>query len=76
MEIELITGRHHQIRVQFAYLGFPILGDMLYGNLKNFIPKQIALHAASLEVIHPVLKEKIIFNADIYNWPEKFASLI
>lgn len=58
VEVELKTGRHHQIRVQFASRNHPLFGDQRYGiQDKN----QIALHAYKLEFFHPITKEKLIF---------------
>ena len=58
VEIELLTGRHHQIRVQFASRGHSLYGDQRYGIQDN---KQIALWAYKLEFIHPVKKELMSF---------------
>ena len=58
VEINLITGRHHQIRVQFASRGYPLCGDQRYGRKDK---TQIALYAYRLEFIHPVTKENMIF---------------
>lgn len=58
LEVELMTGRTHQIRVHLSYIGHPILGDDLYGGPTNLIHRQ-ALHAKSLSFIHPVTKQKI-----------------
>lgn len=58
VEIFLKTGRHHQIRVQFASRGYPLCGDQRYGVQDK---SQIALFAYSLEFIHPVTKEKMMF---------------
>lgn len=59
LQINLHTGRHHQIRVQLANMGNSIYGDQKYGNMgKN---KQIALWANKLTIIHPVTKEKMEF---------------
>ena len=58
VEIELLTGRHHQIRVQFASRGHNLYGDQRYGIKDN---KQIALWAYRLEFIHPVKKELMHF---------------
>ncbi len=58
VEIELKTGRHHQIRVQFANYGYPLCGDQRY-YLQD--KTQIALYAYSLSFIHPVKKEKMTF---------------
>lgn len=49
----LETGRTHQIRVHFAYIGHPLLGDSLYGTSSNLIDRQ-ALHCYNLKFIHPV----------------------
>ena len=58
VEINLITGRHHQIRVQFASRGYPLCGDQRYGREDK---TQIALYAYKLEFIHPVTKENMVF---------------
>ena len=58
VEINLITGRHHQIRVQFASRGYPLCGDQRYGREDK---TQIALYAYRLEFIHPVTKENMVF---------------
>ena len=63
VEIELATGRHHQIRVQFGRRGFPILGDFRYGSKIQFGDKNIALHAQELSFFHPVTKEQMNFEA-------------
>lgn len=57
------TGRTHQLRVQAASRGSPILGDTLYGASQPF-PRGIALHAHALTVQHPVLKQTLTFAAD------------
>lgn len=59
VEIKLETGRHHQIRVQFASRGYPLCGDQRYGKIDN---TQIALFAYKLEFIHPVKREKMSFS--------------
>ncbi len=56
VEVDLETGRKHQIRVQLAHCGWPILGDSKYGAVSPF-PCGIALHAAKLALMHPVTKE-------------------
>jgi len=70
VEIYLETGRHHQIRLQFSSRGYPLLGDFRYGSKIKFGNKAIALHARSLTVIHPTLKEETEFTAE----PESFWS--
>lgn len=62
--IDLITGLHHQIRVQFASRGFPLLGDLRYGAQTTFPDKAIALHAKSFECTHPTRGEPVFFTAE------------
>ena len=57
LEITLKTGRPHQIRVQLAHMGFPVLGDLRYGAKKEFDGKNLALHCYQLGLEHPVKKE-------------------
>jgi len=60
LNITLITGRPHQIRVQLSHEGFPIVGDSKYGQPRNV---EIALFASELEIIHPTLKKTVIISA-------------
>lgn len=59
LEIELITGRHHQIRSQLSAIGCPIKGDLKYGFDRSNPDGGISLHARSLQFIHPIQKEPI-----------------
>jgi 23S rRNA pseudouridine1911/1915/1917 synthase len=59
LEIELFTGRHHQIRAQLAEMGFPVKGDLKYGYPRSNPDASIHLHARKVEFIHPVKNEKI-----------------
>lgn len=59
LEIELLTGRHHQIRSQLAALGYPIKGDLKYGAKRSNPDGGISLHAHELSFVHPVRKEQI-----------------
>ena len=59
IEVELITGRHHQIRCSFSEIGYPILGDLKYGSKRSNKDGGIYLHSRELDFIHPVSKEKI-----------------
>ncbi len=63
LEIELLTGRHHQIRAQLASIGCPIKGDIKYGYPRTNKNASIHLHARRIEFIHPVKKEKMTFIA-------------
>lgn len=69
LEIELLTGRHHQIRVQLGTLDLRIKGDVKYGFPQPNKDKGIHLHARKLEFVHPVKKEKIMLLADPPNEP-------
>jgi 23S rRNA pseudouridine1911/1915/1917 synthase len=64
VEITLKTGRKHQIRLQFAHHGHPVLGDRKYGGREDF-PSGIALHARRLTVVHPVKGRQIVFEAPL-----------
>ena len=64
IEVELITGRHHQIRCSFSELGYPIQGDLKYGSKRSNKDGGIYLHSRRLEFIHPVSKNKILLEAD------------
>lgn len=63
--IKLHTGKFHQIRVQLASLGCPIIGDVLYGSPKAYHPNAIALHAAKLVIAHPVTGKEMEFVAPL-----------
>jgi 23S rRNA pseudouridine1911/1915/1917 synthase len=59
LEIELHSGRHHQIRAQLANIGCPIKGDLKYGYPRSNEDGSICLFARRLEFVHPVKKEKV-----------------
>ncbi len=59
LEIELHTGRYHQIRAQLGAAGMPIAGDGLYGARKSYRPGAIALQHYCLEIVHPVTHEAL-----------------
>lgn len=65
LEIDLETGRHHQIRAQLSKIGVPIKGDLKYGSARSNPDGGIHLHARKLEFIHPVSKEKIEITAPV-----------
>ncbi len=64
LEIQLETGRKHQIRAQLSHIGLPILGDARYDSQQQF-PSGIALHSVSLSLTHPVSKEVIAVHAPL-----------
>ena len=72
LRIRLETGRTHQIRVHFAFLGTPLYGDTMYGTADKDISRQ-ALHCRSLTFIHPVTNEEMTFEAEL---PEDMKILI
>ncbi|OFY38829.1 MAG: RNA pseudouridine synthase [Bacteroidetes bacterium GWF2_40_14] len=63
IEVELLTGRHHQIRCQLAEIGCPIKGDLKYGAPRSNPNGSISLHARSIKFIHPVKKSEVIILA-------------
>ena len=67
LEVQLETGRHHQIRCQLAKMGCPIKGDLKYGFPRSNPNGGISLHARSVEFIHPVSKLKISLTAPVPN---------
>lgn len=72
LELQLHTGRTHQIRVHMAHIGHPLAGDDLYGGSRDLISRQ-ALHCCSLEFTHPITKEKMCFFEEL---PEDIAGLL
>ena len=64
LEVHPLTGRTHQIRVQLASLGCPLVGDDLYGTSSALIDRH-ALHAASLELTHPLTGEPMCFHSPL-----------
>lgn len=65
VEIELETGRYHQIRLQLSTIGCPILGDHRYGSAVTFADGAIALHHSRLTIAHPVTSEMMTFEAPL-----------
>ena len=61
--IELYTGKYHQIRGQLAYIGCPIVGDALYGSEVPYKPDAIALHASKLIFSHPITNKVLIIES-------------
>ncbi|MFV0546567.1 MAG: RluA family pseudouridine synthase [Bacteroides sp.] len=67
LEVDLKTGRHHQIRCQLAKMGCPIKGDLKYGFSRSNPDGSISLHARYVRFIHPVSKELIEVSAPVPN---------
>ncbi len=68
LDIELLTGRSHQIRVHMSEQGWPLLGDTLYGGPETWCQRELArplLHASTLAFRHPVTNEFLEFSADL-----------
>ena len=65
LEVDLQTGRHHQIRCQLAKMGCPIKGDLKYGSSRSNPDGSICLHARRVTFIHPVSKELIDLTAPL-----------
>jgi 23S rRNA pseudouridine1911/1915/1917 synthase len=63
LEIELLTGRHHQIRAQLAQIGCPVKGDLKYGFPRTNPDASIHLHSCRIEFLHPVKKEQLAIEA-------------
>lgn len=64
VQLELKTGRTHQIRVHMAHIGHPLLGDSLYGGTKELIKRQ-ALHCFFISFVHPVSNQVLDFRIDL-----------
>lgn len=78
LEVNLETGRHHQIRCQLAAIGCPIKGDLKYGAKRSNHDGGICLHARKIEFIHPVSKQNICITAPVPEdslW-QQFAALV
>ena len=65
LEVELLTGRHHQIRCQLSNMGCPIKGDLKYGAPRSNPDGGISLHARRITFVHPVKKEEITIEAPV-----------
>lgn len=73
VELELETGRTHQIRVHMAHIGCPLTGDFLYGTEDRALISRPALHSGYLSLLHPVTGERLQFSVPL---PEDMAALI
>ena len=74
LEVDPLTGRHHQIRVQLSTSGWPIKGDVKYGARRGNPDRSISLHARRITFVHPVKKEEVMIEAPLPvssgSWPE------
>ena len=73
VELELETGRTHQIRVHMAYIGYPVYNDPLYSNNKNTTEFGQFLHSKTIDFDHPITKEHMHFESDL---PDEFQNFI
>jgi 23S rRNA pseudouridine1911/1915/1917 synthase len=70
IEVDLETGRHHQIRIQMSHRGHPLLGDLRYGASAPLPNRQIALVATELHFTHPVSKTSVRLSCPLpRDWP-------
>ncbi len=65
LQIQLITGKYHQIRAQLSHIGCPVIGDAYYGASKVYKENSIALHAGKLQLIHPATHEPLEIKAPL-----------
>lgn len=72
LEIKLLTGRTHQIRVHFSHIGYPLVGDGLYGGDMSLLSRQ-ALHCGRLSFIHPLSNERVTVECPL---PEDMSALL
>ena len=73
LEVDLKTGRHHQIRCQLSKMGCPIKGDLKYGAPRSNPDGSISLHARRIRFVHPVSKQSIDLTAPVPHlapWPQ------
>lgn len=71
LEVKILTGRTHQIRVHFAHLGYPVLGDEVYGTRKE--GERLALHASRLAFEHPKTGYRMTFESPL---PDDFKAMV
>ena len=69
LDVHILTGRTHQIRVHTKHIGHPVCGDPIYGSSKGAKVPRLMLHAYSLSFTHPTSGERMTFTAEL---PEEF----
>ena len=69
LDVHILTGRTHQIRVHTKHIGHPVCGDPIYGSPKGAKVPRLMLHAYSLSFTHPTTGERLTFTAEL---PEEF----
>lgn len=76
VELVPVTGRRHQLRVQLASRGCPIVGDRLYGSRLPFRAEGVALHASRIALVHPGTGRQVVYASDArLHWKAVFPSL-
>lgn len=65
VEVDLLTGRHHQIRAQLSKIGCPIKGDLKYGAKRSNRDGGISLHSRTISFLHPVRREQVTVTAPV-----------
>lgn len=73
LQLDLETGRTHQIRVHLSHIGCPVCGDFLYGTELEELPGRFALHSAFISLTHPVTGEKLAYTSPL---PSELAALL
>ena len=71
LDVHILTGRTHQIRVHMKHIGHPVCGDPIYGLSRGAKVPRLMLHARSLAFTHPVTAQRLTFTAPL---PEEFVS--
>lgn len=75
LEVNLMTGRKHQIRVQLSSIGCPVKGDLKYGDKRSNPDGSISLHARRIQFVHPVSKKEIDVTAPVPSGDALWAAL-
>ena len=65
LDINLETGRTHQIRVHFNYIGYPVHGDPVYGRKSSVDSFGQYLHSKTIRFVHPITKEELFFDSPL-----------